>query len=563
MEKTKILIGWVSMLTAAVVGLAVATELFAYWGMFAPQLGPSWGSVGGLRLYPPWAILGWMSAIGNGYGWNHAAVRMGWRALAYGAVLGFLPIAILGGVVKRRLGDPQGAVHGSGRWATRKEITRAGLHQEEGIALGKIGGQYLIDNSPTHVLMFAPTRSGKGVGVVIPTLCTWPGSVVVNDIKGENWDITAKYRAEKLGQRCIRFNPTDKNSVRYNPLAEIGFTAGDEPTVDVPDVQRASEILIDPEGTGDLDYWRSAGMTLLVGALQYAFVKAWKGGKTATLTDLLAVLTSEGGPKTNHERLTYMLGVCEEWEPSLSGPVISVFNEMYSKAEKELSGVWSSATNALSLYRDPIVQGVVSQSDFSLDEIANGETPVSLYLVVPPSDLSRTKPLIRLILNQLGKRLAEKLNKKHSVLMLLDEFPTLGRLDFFESALAYLAGYKVRCLLITQSLSQLDNVYGRNNSVMANCSTRICFAPNDIATAKTIAHLLGESTVRVEQAKNRASREAETLSYSDRYIKRYLLTPGEVMQLNANEEIVFTSNTAPIRAEKIRYYAEERFRDVW
>jgi type IV secretion system protein VirD4 len=236
---------------------------------------------------------------------------------------------------------------------------------------------------------------------------------------------------------------------------------------------------------------------------------------------------------------------------------------MFSKAEKELSGVWSSATNALSLYRDPVVQGVVSQSDFSLDDIADGDVPVSLYLVVPPSDLSRTKPLIRLVLNQLGKRLAQKLSKKHPVLMLLDEFPTLGRLDFFETALAYLAGYKVRCLLITQSLAQLDNVYGRNNSIMANCSSRICYAPNEEKTARTIAHLLGESTVKIEQGKNRESQGAETLSYSDRYIKRYLLTPGEVIQLPAEQELIFTGSIPPIRAEKIRYYQEERFKDVW
>ena len=563
MERTKILVGWVTLILGAVAGLWVATELFAWWAGSPPQLGTSWGSVGGLGLYPPWAILGWIMAIGNGYGFGHPAVRMGWQALAVGAVGGFLPVAILGGIAKRRLGDPQGTVHGSGRWATQKEIARAGLHGEEGIALGKIGGQYLIDDSPTHVLMFAPTRSGKGVGVVIPTLCTWPGSVIVNDIKGENWDKTAKYRANKLGQRCIKFNPTDKSSTHYNPLAEVGFTPGDEPSIDVPDVQKVAEILIDPEGKGELDYWRSAGMTLLVGALQYAFVKAWKEGETATLTDLLAVLTSEGGPKTNHERLTYMMGVCEEWEPSLSGPIVSVLNEMYSKAEKELSGVWSSATNALSLYRDPVVQGVVATSDFCLDDIANGECPTSLYLVVPPSDLSRTKPLIRLVLNQLGKRLAQKLNKKHSVLMLLDEFPTLGRLDFFETALAYLAGYKVRCLLITQSLAQLDNVYGRNNSIMANCSTRICFAPNDIKTAQTIARLLGEATVRIERGKNRENQGAETLSYSDQYVKRYLLTPGEVMGMPAEQELIFTSNTPPIRAEKIRYYDDPRFKDVW
>ena len=551
------------MLLAGLAGLWVATELFAWWAGFPLQLGPSWAILGGFGIYPPWKILAWMAAIGNGYGWGHPAVASGWRALAYGAVLGFLPIAILGGIVKRRLGDPQGTVHGSGRWATGKEIARAGLYGEEGIALGRIGKKYLIDNSPTHVLMFAPTRSGKGVGVVIPTLCTWGGSVIVNDIKGENWDITSRYRAEKLGQRCIKFNPTDKASSRYNPLAEIGFEAGTEPVIDIADVQKIAEILIDPEGRGEMDYWMSAGCTLLTGLIQYVFVEAWKNGKVATLKDLLAVATSAGGAKTNHERLLYMREIAEGWEPSLAGPVVSCLNEMFSKAEKELSGVVSTATNALSLYRDPVVQGVVGQSDFSLDDIADGDVPVSLYLVVPPSDLSRTKPLIRLVLNQLGKRLAQKMDKKHPVLMLLDEFPTLGRLDFFETALAYLAGYKVRCLLITQSLAQLDNVYGRNNSIMANCSTRICYAPNEEKTARTIAHLLGEATVRLEQGKNRESRGAETLSYSDRYVKRFLMTPGEIMQMDEGTEIVFTSSAPPIRAEKIRYYAEERFKDVW
>ena len=563
MEKTKILIGWATMLIAVLTGLAVATEAFAWWSGFPSQLGAPWGVVGGLSVYAPWAVLEWIAAIGSRYGWGHPAVRMGWQALAVGAVVGFLPIAILGGVVKRRLGDPQGTVHGSGRWASRKEIAKAGLFGEEGIAIGKHGGKHLVDSSNTHVMMFAPTRSGKGVGVVIPTLCTWAGSTIVNDIKGENWDITAKYRAEKLGQRCIRFCPTDKNSARYNPLAEIQWD--DIRGYDIAEIQKIAEILIDPEGEGDLDYWRSAGATLLVGLLLYSCTKARKEGKAATLGGLLATAAGEGGALSNHERLSYMLGVCEEWEPELAVPIMSVLQEMIAKAEKELSGVWSSATNALSLYRDPVVVAATASSDFKLADLYNYEQPVSLYIVVPPSDLSRLKPLVRLVINQIGKRLAQELEnkKKHKVLMLLDEFASLGKLDFFESALAYLAGYGVRCLLITQSLSQLDNAYGRHNSIMANCHIRVCYAPNEEKTARTISRMLGEATVRIGKAKDREDPRALGRTYSDQYVKRFLLTPGEIMQLPPNQEIIFSGDLPPIMAEKIRYYDDPRFRGVW
>ena len=152
----------------------------------------------------------------------------------------------------------------------------------------------------------------------------------------------------------------------------------------------------------------------------------------------------------------------------------------------------------LGLYRDPVVAKVTSTSDWRIADFIDGKHPCSLYLVVPPSDISRTKPLVRLILNQIGRRLTEELPEQGrssgEVLLMLDEFPALGRLDFFESALAFMAGYGIRAFLIAQSLNQIEKAYGLNNSILDNCHVRITFATNDERTAKRVSEALGTKT---------------------------------------------------------------------
>ncbi len=178
--------------------------------------------------------------------------------------------------------------------------------------------------------------------------------------------------------------------------------------------------------------------------------------------------------------------------------------ELLNKSENERSGVLSTAMSFLGLYRDPTVAAVTSASDWRIADLIEAKHPVSLYLVVPPSDISRTKPLIRLILNQIGRRLTEKLHaptpaalggvRRHRLLMMLDEFPALGRLDFCETSLAFLAGYGVRAFLIAQSLNQIEKAYGEHNAVLDNCHVRIAFATNDERTAKRISDALGTAT---------------------------------------------------------------------
>ena len=246
--------------------------------------------------------------------------------------------------------------------------------------------------------------------------------------------------------------------------------------------------------------------------------------------------------------------------------VASAARELLNKSENERSGVLSTAMSFLGLYRDPVVATVTQRCDWHIRDLVEATRPVTLYLVVPPSDISRTKPLIRLILNQIGRRLTEELDnqrRRHRLLLMLDEFPALGRLDFFESALAFMAGYGLKSFLIAQSLNQIEKAYGQNNSILDNCHVRVSFATNDERTAKRVSDALGMATelrAMKNYAGSRLSPWLGHLMISRQETARPLLTPGEVMQLPPDDEIVMVSGSPPIRAKKVRYYEDRRTR---
>jgi len=248
--------------------------------------------------------------------------------------------------------------------------------------------------------------------------------------------------------------------------------------------------------------------------------------------------------------------------------VASAARELLNKSENERSGVLSTAMSFLGLYRDPTVAEVTRSCDWRIADLTEGPHPLSLYLVIPPSDISRTKPLVRLVLNQIGRRLTERLDppgvctRRHQLLMMLDEFPALGRLDFFETSLAFMAGYGIRAFLIAQSLNQIEKAYGEYNSILDNCHVRIAFATNDERTAKRVSDALGTATEQRAMRNYAGHRLAPWLAHvmvSRQETARALLTPGEVMQLPAPDELVLISGLAPIRAHKLRYYQDRNF----
>lgn len=514
---------------------------------YQPGLGDPWFMMGETRVYPPPAFFWWWFA----YDAYAPAIFLKGAAIAVSGGFASFIVAIAMSIWRARE-RRKAETYGSARWASDPEIRRAGLLDPTGVVLGKWGRSYLRHDGAEHILCFAPTRSGKGVGLVIPTLLTWPGSAIIHDIKGENWNLTAGFRARH--GRVLLFDPTNAGSDPYNPLLEV--RRGD---MEVRDVQNIADILVDPEGNLEKrNHWEKTSHALLVGAILHVLYAE----EDKSLAGVAAFLSDPS--RRIETTLKQMKATPHLGERGVHPVVAAAAQELLNKSENERSGVLSTAMSFLGLYRDPIVAKVTKTSSWTIDDLVAGPTSSSLYLVVPPGDISRTKPLIRLILNQIGRRLTEELSPKgrqNRLLLMLDEFPALGRLDFFESALAFMAGYGIKAFLIAQSLNQIEKAYGQNNAILDNCHVRVSFATNDERTAKRISDALGTST-EMRAMKNYAGHRLSPwlghLMVSRTETARALLTPGEVMQLPPDDEIVMIAGVPPIRAKKARYFRDSR-----
>lgn len=527
-----------------------ATQWVAFRLGFQPQLGNPWFELWGLLIYYPPAFFWWWFSF-DAYA---PAIFVEGGIIAVSG--GFLAIAaaIFMSIIRAREARNV-ATYGSARWAEDREIRAAGLLGPDGVLLGRYDRDYLRHDGPEHLLCFAPTRSGKGVGLVVPTLLTWPASAIVHDIKGENWTLTAGFRARH--GRVLLFDPTNARSSAYNPLLEVR-----QGEWEVRDVQNIADILVDPEGSLDKrNHWEKTSHSLLVGAILHVLYAE----KDKTLAGVANFLSDPRRPV--EATLRAMMETPHLGEAGVHPVIASSARELLNKSENERSGVLSTAMSFLGLYRDPVVARVTARCDWRIADLVGSRQPATLYLVVPPSDINRTKPLIRLILNQIGRRLTEELHtsgERHRLLLMLDEFPALGRLDFFESALAFMAGYGIKGFLIAQSLNQIERAYGPNNAILDNCHVRVSFATNDERTAKRVSDALGTATELRDSTNYAGHRLAPWLGHlmvSRQETARPLLTPGEIMQLPPTDEIVMVAGTPPIRATKARYFEDARFQE--
>jgi type IV secretion system protein VirD4 len=565
-------------LSAPVIGCWIATQYVVM------AIGGGYGSplfvFAGVPIYAPWDFILWSYSYS---GQIPSSVLENAFHIIHGSVFIFV-IGIVTMIIRRNRRREEPVTYGSSKWATIDDLKDAALLENAGIILAqsydakykpvivKSGneasqkwelvkhGKHLIRHSGVeHIFCFAPTRSGKTAGLVIPTLLTWQGSAIIYDIKKELWFETAGWR--KKFSHCIRFEPTSPTSIRYNPLLEIR-----RGTDEVSDTQNVAEILVDPDGSKEQrDHWEKTGHEFLVGCILHVLY-AEEDKTPAGLAKFIA------DPKrTIQQTLKHML----EYPHTDNGvhPVVATCaRSMLNKSDNELSGVVSTAMTFLAVYLDEKVARATSCSDFRITDLIHSKCPVSLYIVMPPSDIDRLKPLMRLMMNQIGKRLCEKMESrnstqhqaKHKLLMMLDEFPSLGRLGFFETSLAYMAGYGIRCFLVAQSLKQIVKVYGDNNSILDNAHIRVTYGANDEQTAKRISDLLGETTVERGQVNYGGSRFApirghvmETVVESG----RALLTPGEILQMPFDEAIIMVGNMRPYKAKKVTYYQDERFAD--
>ena len=475
-------------------------------------------------------------------------------------------------------GQNQKNLHGSAHWAKWSDLKKAGLVCKQGVVVGgfKKGNKLktLFHNGPEHILCFAPTGSGKGVGLVLPTLLTWEHSTLVLDIKGENYQKTAGWRASQ-GQKILKFDPTAlTGSAKFNPLEEVRLGTDYE----IQDAQNIAIMIIDPEGKGLKDFWVKGGFKWLTAGILYTLYKILADKKrTASLYDVAMTMSSEGLEKLLKEMLALNPEFNEKPRDDAKNLIYASAKEMQDRAASERSGIHSSATIELALYQDPIIAKNIHSSDFAIKDLIDAKNPVSLYLIIPPSDISRIKPLLRVMMNIILTRLTAKLPEDETgrLLLMLDEFTSIGKLEIFEKSLAFMRGYGLKAFIIVQDLTQLRHpeAYGRNESIMSNCNIRIAYAPNQIETAKILSDMSGKTTV-VQQKTSSSKRTMEltgNLSTSLSETARPLLTPDECMQLSGaikskrnpemvvkgGDMLIFPAGFAPILGKQALYFQDK------
>ncbi len=538
--------------------------------------------VGIMPLYPPFSVLSWFVTFNNGRQvWKHT---WGGNSVLLSSWLVSIGLGLHLNRIQQKMKLPNIDTYGSAHFATPDEVDATGLkdcNENSSVYMGawlhpQTGMiHYLRHAGLEHVFAYAPSRSGKGVGLVIPTLLSFSESKLIADFKGENFLLTAGW-SKSSGSIVLKFDPTctDGSAACFNPMFEVRLGIHE-----VKDVQNIADMLVDPYGKNAQDHWTSAANSLLVSVMLHMLYAE----KDKSLTGMRDFLSNPN--RTETATFEYMLNTLHDWkgehhwidpntgDPIKTHPIVAAgAREMLNKSEEERSGVMSSALTFLKLYRDPIIAMNTRTSDFSIHDLVYHEKAVSLYLIIPPSDITRVMPLLRLMLNQILARLTENLDfgkilpdgsKRHKLLLQLDEFPQFGRIIFLEKALAYSAGYGIQAYLICQDLTQLYKEYGNYQSILSNCLIRTTYAPNTIETANHISELLGAQTITKEHkhySGNRLSLYLKNTSESLHETKRQLMTADELMRLEPNAAIIMKNGHSPIYGHKIYYYNDPIFK---
>lgn len=518
---------------------------------------------------------------------------------------------------------------GSARWGGYEDIITKtekdkifglSLINDEGVILGQFNRKKLFgtqkitlrDNAKTHICVTAPTRTGKGVSLIIPTLTKgWRESTVVLDIKGENYQLTSGARKELWNNKILRFAPKSDISSSFNPLAEIRFLQEQEQS----DVSLITDIITADDSAKD-KFWSQASAEFFTGIIFFVMMKKFlqnptfivengikKPVSTANLSDISDFITdpenaafeNEDGSKTgiqaallhyaNEVDLIEEYGKDEETKNYVRNRLLELYpleadiinkgmhpkyaREFAAKgatSEQTFGSIMATAKVAIRVFEIPVVKRNTSTSDFRINDIMNFQDPVALYLVVPPADIITLKPLIKILLVQIVTLLTGEMDYTNQSghrwrnLMLLDEFPAVGKIEIIEEAIGYLAGYGIKLMVILQSLDQLYKIYKKENGILSNCQTQVFYTSNDDTTSQYVSKLLGDTTlVRTKTTRNLGSQGG---SKSIETKKRPLLMPDEVGRFPIDKIIVKIAAKNPLETEKIVYFKEPEYRDL-
>jgi type IV secretion system protein VirD4 len=566
----------------ATVASSLATQFIAWRVGYHPAIGAPWFG----HFYAPWNWIGWQeSPWAPNAKATFQVVDSG--LLAVTALAMFSAVAV--STARRRRPIRHEGVHGTARFQTEQEIRRSGLLPQQpgaphaGVYIGgctdaKGRTHYLRHDGPEHCIVIAPTRSGKGVGNVVPTLLSWPASAVVYDEKGELWALTAGWRANGADNIVIRWEPgAAEGSAGFNFLEEVRLGTPHE----VADAQNIAQMLCDPEGRGLADHWQKTSFALLTGLILHVlYNKKKERGATASLADVAYSLSD---PSRKSEEL---------WEEMVANrhllgkahPVVATAGrDMLERETRERGSVLSSAKTYLVLFQDPLIAENTRHSDFRILDLMNHAGPVSLYVVTRGDDKERLRPLVRLMLAMITRRLMSaellftngqpEMPHRHRLLLMLDEFPSLNRLHLIEDALPKCAGYGIKAYLATQDREQMFRSYGEHQSITGNCHIRIVYAPNEWKTGEWVSQMVGNATIVKEDVTESGTRYGPMKHISRTYheVSRPLMTPNEIMQLRKPEKndkgeittpgemVIFVAGEAPIRGTQILYFQDPVF----
>ncbi|MFH0134842.1 type IV secretory system conjugative DNA transfer family protein [Variovorax sp. VaC1] len=453
------------------------------------------------------------------------------------------------------------SLHGDARFATSGEVRTAGLYGEAGIIVGKYQGQYLMFGGQQFVLLAAPTRSGKGVAIVLPNLLNYNGSVVVLDVKLENFKFTSGFRA-KHGHEVFLFSPfaEDCKSHRWNPLDGINRNRNFR----VGDILAIGQALYPGDNAKD-SFWNDQARSLFLGLVLYLMDTP---ELPCTLGEVLRQSSGKGRPIKDH--LGDIVAARSTGDDALTEECLNALNRFCNTSENTMASILATLNAPLTIFENPIVDAATSYSDIDLTMVRKKK--MSIYIGIQPKRLADASLLINLFFSQLvnlntGELPGDNPELKHQCLLILDEFTAIGKVGILAKAVSYIAGYNLRLLPIVQSIAQLESVYGREDTrtFVTNHALQIVYPPREQKDANEYSEMLGYQTEKatstgVSRPRAWGGNGASTSeNVSDQ--RRALLLPQELKELGQSKEIVMVENCKPILCEKARYFNDDNFLD--
>ena len=481
-----------------------------------------------------------------------------WRIKTAGAVGGGLMllvwVALVVMIFKLR---SHRNLHGRARFAGMIDLGRKGFlgDGDDGIVVGQMNGKLLRLRGQQFVILAAPTRSGKGVGIVIPNLLDYRESAVVLDIKQENFDLTSGWR-QSIGHEVYLFNPfaEDRRTHRWNPMTYVSS----DPAFRVSDLQSIAAMLY-PDGDDKDKFWVSQARNAFLAFSLYVFERHAQDRATEkpTLGAILRLASGDGG-----ELKPYLQKLVEA--QFLSTQTRTAFAGLLSQADVTFASIIGSFREPLNPWLNPVLDAATSADDFRLDDVRRRR--MTIYVGIQPNKLAESRLIVNLFFSQLinvnTKTLPQNdASLKHQCLLLMDEFTSIGRVDIIAKAVAYMAGYNLRLLPIIQSMAQLDAVYGKelSRTIITNHALQIIYAPREQQDANDYSEMLGYTTIR-RRARTRSHGQGRNVSDNEVLEKRALMLPQELKAMGPKKEIVLYEGLAhPILCSKIRYFEDAYF----